>query len=63
MNTEKQLSRLESLLQRHTKLDKDIKQGYSNYIDDEHLSKMKHEKLVLKREITILKNIIGEDNK
>lgn len=63
MNTEKQLSHLESLLQRHTKLDEDIKQGYSNYIDDEHLSKMKHEKLVLKREITELKNTIGEDTK
>lgn len=63
MNTEKQLSHLESLLQRHAKLDEEIKQGYSNYIDDEHLAKMKHEKLVLKREIAELKSIIGEDNK
>lgn len=63
MNTEKQLSHLESLLQRHAKLDEEIKQSYSNYIDDEHLAKMKHEKLVLKREIAELKSTIGEDNK
>jgi hypothetical protein len=44
-------SHYKSLIQRHAELEKKIKEGYSNYLDDEHLGKIKHEKLLLKREI------------
>jgi len=42
---------LDQLKNRHTELEKKIKDGYSHYLDDEHLSKIKHEKLGIKREI------------
>jgi len=44
-------SHYKSLKQQHAELEKKIKDGYSNYLDDEHLGKIKHEKLLLKREI------------
>lgn len=43
---------LEVLRQQHAELDRKIKEGYSHYLDDQHLQKMKHEKLTLKRKIT-----------
>ena len=49
-------SKLESLIIKHKTLDKDIKRGYSNYINDEHLKKMKYEKLNIKQQIEKLKN-------
>ena len=48
MSTE---THLESLKTRHKELDRLIKEGYSNYIADHDLSKMKMEKAMLKSEI------------
>lgn len=45
---------LETLKQRHQELDKSIKAGYSNYLDDANMAKMKHEKLMIKR---LIKNL------
>ena len=42
---------LEILKERHRDLDKKIKEGYSNYLTDKNLNKMKFEKAALKREI------------
>jgi len=47
---------LESLKQQHADLDRKIKQGYSHYLDDAHLQKMKHEKLQIKRKIAQYEN-------
>jgi len=43
---------LEELVQYHLGLDKKIKEGYTNYMDDVGLSKMKQEKAHVKRMIT-----------
>lgn len=43
---------LEVLRQQHADLDRKIKEGYSNYLDDDQLQKMKHEKLTIKRKIS-----------
>jgi hypothetical protein len=40
---------LEELEQRHQRLDENIERDYTNYMDDSSLSKMKQEKLVIKR--------------
>ena len=42
---------LNHLEERHAELEKKIKDGYSHYLDDAHLGKIKHEKLGLKRDI------------
>ena len=76
MNKEKLQHHLKHLEERHAELEKKIKDGYSHYLDDEHLSKIKHEKLGVKRDITEtkakilslelvdnLKTNISEDNK
>jgi len=49
---EKQIAELVSL---HRLLDEQISQGYTNYLDDAGLGKMKLEKLVIKRKIETLK--------
>lgn len=51
MNKQKQLSHLESLELKHKELDKQIEMGYTNYLDDGSLAKMKQEKLYLKDQI------------
>lgn len=51
MNKEKIKHHLAKLQQNHAELDRKIKEGYSHYIDDEHLQKMKFEKAATKREI------------
>ena len=51
MNKEKLEHHLKHLQERHADLEKKIKEGYSHYLDDEHLGKIKHEKLGVKREI------------
>lgn len=61
MNNIKELSHLASLEKRHADLDKKISQGYSSYLDDEQLAKMKHEKLIIKRQIEEFKNQIKDD--
>ena len=42
---------LKHLEERHSELEKKIKEGYSHYLDDMHLGKIKHEKLGIKRDI------------
>ena len=45
---------LKELQARHKTLDENIKRGYTNYLGDQHLGKMKQEKLMLKRQIVEL---------
>lgn len=52
MNAGKLQNHLESLKERHADLDKKIKEGYSHYITDKNMQKMKFEKASVKREIT-----------
>ena len=51
MNKEKLQHHLKHLEERHAELEKKITDGYTHYLDDEHLSKIKHEKLGVKRDI------------
>jgi len=53
--SDKELSHLEQLETKHRELDRLIKEGYTNYLADEHLTKMKQQKLLLKRQIEELK--------
>lgn len=53
---EDELVELESI---HRKLDTNIAQGYSNYLSDEYLVKMKHERLLIKREIENVRGMLG----
>jgi len=48
-------SHISYLEQQHKSLDEQIKRGHTNYLDDEHLGKMKHEKLGIKRKIVEFK--------
>jgi len=54
-----ELSHLEELELRHRELDKRIKQGYTDYLDDASLHKMKQEKLAIKDRITKLKQQVA----
>ncbi len=60
MNKEKLEYHLKHLQDRHAELDKKIKDGYSHYLDDEHLGKIKHEKLGVKREIVQVEKQLAE---
>lgn len=60
MNKEKLEYHLKHLEERHAELEKKIKDGYSHYLDDEHLSKIKHEKLGVKREIVQVEKQLAE---
>jgi hypothetical protein len=51
VNKDKLQHHLKHLEERHAELEKKIKDGYSHYLDDMHLGKIKHEKLGLKRDI------------
>ena len=51
---------LKELQSRHKTLDENIKRGYTNYIGDQHLSKMKQEKLQLKRRIVEIETKLKE---
>ena len=53
------LEQLTELEQRHKLLDENIKRGYTNYLDDTHLGKMKQEKLFVKRQIEQIKTELG----
>jgi len=58
MNKEKLQHHLKHLEERHAELEKKINDGYSHYLDDMHLGKIKHEKLGIKRDIgKILKQL------
>jgi len=60
MNKEKLEHHLKHLQERHAELDKKIKDGYTHYLDDEHLGKIKHEKLLVKRDITKTEKQLAE---
>lgn len=51
MDKAKLESHLDALLETHKELDKHIKNGYTNYLDDAGLSKMKQEKAHVRRQI------------
>jgi hypothetical protein len=51
VNREKLQHHLRHLQERHTELEKKINDGYTHYLDDMHLGKIKHEKLGVKRDI------------
>lgn len=51
---------LKHLEERHAELEKKITDGYTYYLDDEHLSKIKHEKLGVKREIAKIQKQLAE---
>lgn len=53
---EDELIKLEQI---HSRLDENIKRGYTNYMDDASLGKMKQEKLVIKRSIENIRNQLG----
>jgi len=45
---------LKELQVRHKELDENITRGYTNYIGDANLTKMKQEKLLIKRRIVAI---------
>ena len=50
---------LNELEQMHQRLDESIARGYTNYVDDASLSKMKQEKLQIKRSIETIRTQLG----
>ena len=50
---------LAELEQHHRRLDEQINRGYTNYLDDQHLGKMKQEKLQIKRSIESIRKQLG----
>ena len=50
---------LAELEQHHQRLDEQISRGYTNYLDDASLGKMKQEKLHIKRSIESIKKQLG----
>ena len=50
---------LNELEQHHAKLDEQIIRGYTNYLDDASLGKMKQEKLTIKRSIESIRKQLG----
>lgn len=50
---------LNELEQIHARLDENVRRGYTNYLDDASLGKMKQEKLHVKREIENIKRKLG----
>ena len=50
---------LEKLIAQHKELDEKIKKGYSHYLDDASLHKMKQEKLYIKDQIEKLKQQVA----
>lgn len=53
---EDELSELEQI---HRRLDENISRGYTNYLDDSSLGKMKQEKLFIKRSIEKIRAQLG----
>ena len=50
---------LNELEQHHQRLDEQISRGYTNYMDDASLGKMKQEKLHIKRSIESIRQQLG----
>ena len=59
MNKEKLQHHLKHLEERHSELEKKIKDGYSHYLDDMHLGKIKHEKLIIKKAIISTEKLLN----
>jgi len=51
MNKDKLISHIAHLEQSHTELDQAISEGHTHFMSDKNLSKMKQQRLMLKREI------------
>ena len=49
-------TRRQVLEEKHKQLEYDIAWGYTNYIDDAQMKKMKQEKLIIKDELEALRN-------
>jgi hypothetical protein len=47
---------LAALKRRHQSIDAQIQEGYSNYVADQELTKMKQEKLIIKQQIEQIEN-------
>lgn len=58
----KEINHLEALKTKHRELDEQIKVGYSSYIADSNLSKLKQEKLYIKEKIVELEERIKENH-
>lgn len=58
----KEINHLEALKIKHRELDEQIKVGYSSYIADSNLSKLKQEKLYIKEKIVELEERIKENH-
>lgn len=56
MNKDKLLHHIRTLEEEHLILDSQIKDGYSKFVNDDDLGKLKLQKLNLKREIETLKH-------
>ena len=48
------------LINRHRKLDTEIKEGYAHYRPDQYIKSLKLNKLHLKQEIEIVRNEVGD---
>jgi hypothetical protein len=53
---EDELAELEQI---HKRLDENIRRSYTNYLDDQSLSKLKQEKLSVKRSIENIRTKLG----
>lgn len=63
MNTRERIShRIEELAKRHTELKIKVAEGYSLYLDDRDLKKMKQEKLAIKDELFRLQKTLDMMN-
>jgi len=60
MNKEKLRNHIRNLEEEHLILDSQIKENHSRFVNDLDLSKMKYQKLQLKREIETLKHQFNE---
>jgi hypothetical protein len=60
MNKEKLFKHIRNLEEEHLILDSQIKENHSHFVNDLDLSKMKYQKLQLKREIETLKQQFNE---
>jgi hypothetical protein len=49
-------TRIKVLEEKHRQLEYDIAWGYTNYLDDAQMKKMKQEKLIVKDELEALRN-------
>ena len=56
MNKEKLLHHIKHLEEEHQALDKQVKEGYSHFLNDADLNKAKYQRLQIKRELETLKH-------